>query len=165
MDSTGNAGREGGRIEFVSEFIDPGHCTANGRIGVRYYVRDNSIGMSEEFLRHLYDPISQERSELSDRTIVTGLGLPIVKSLVDAVDGTISVKSELGKGTEFKIELYLQPAEMPEKKDENIYSGGDLKNARILLVQDALDAGMNAHIAKPINMETLKNTLGSCIKR
>lgn len=138
---------KGGKIEFVSEFIDPDCHLKDGRIGVRYYVRDNGIGMSEEFLKHLYDPFTQERSELGDKTRGTGLGLPIVKSLVDAMGGNISVKSEIGKGTEFKIELYVEPAEVPKKENENIYSSDDLKNAHILLVEDN---ELNTYVAKTI---------------
>lgn len=137
----------GGTIEFISEPIDQGTPDKDGRIGIRYYVRDNGIGMSEEFLKHLYDPFSQERSELGDRTIGTGLGLPIVKSLVDAMGGTISVKSELGKGTEFKIELYVKPAEMPEEAQNSAYSGDNLKGAHILLVEDN---ELNTYVAKTI---------------
>lgn len=66
----------------------------------------------------------------------TGLGLPIVKSLVDIMGGTISVKSELGKGTEFIVDLYVPPAEaeVEERSEENITE--NLMDARILLVED-----------------------------
>lgn len=66
----------------------------------------------------------------------TGLGLPIVKSLVDIMGGTISVKSELGKGTEFIVDLYVPPeeAEVEEHSEENITE--NLMDARILLVED-----------------------------
>lgn len=138
---------KGGTIEFISEPIDQGTPDKDGRIGIRYYVRDNGIGMSEEFLKHLYDPFSQERSELGDRTIGTGLGLPIVKSFVDAMGGTISVKSKLGKGTEFKIELYVKPAEMPEEAQNSAYSGDNLKGVHILLVEDN---ELNIYVAKTI---------------
>lgn len=138
---------KGGTIEFLSEPIDSGRPNGDGRVGVRYYVRDNGVGMSEEFVKHLYDPFSQERSELGDKARGTGLGLPIVKSLVDAMGGTISVKSELGKGTEFKIELYVKPAELPEKEQE-IYRGKDaLKGVHILLVEDN---ELNTYVAKTI---------------
>ena len=108
----------GGAIEFISEKIEPEKVTRDGKVGIRIYVRDNGIGMSEEFQKHLYDPFVQERSALGDKTRGTGLGLPIVKSLVDAMNGTIEVKSELGKGTEFKIELYVEPVEAPAKRQK-----------------------------------------------
>ena len=103
--------------------------------------------MSEEFLKHMYDPFSQERSKIGDKTRGTGLGLPIVKSLVDAMHGTLSVKSELGKGTEFKIELYVTPAELPAKEQESNASEQNLNGLHILLVEDN---EINAYVAKTI---------------
>lgn len=137
----------GGTIEFVSERIEPKETDDHEKIGLRFYVRDTGVGMSEEFLSHMYDPFTQERSGLGDKARGTGLGLPIVKSLVDAMGGTISVKSELGKGTEFKIELCVALAEAPEKEDKTEYGEQDLGGARILLVEDN---EINAYVAKTI---------------
>ena len=99
-------------------------------------MRDNGIGMSEEFLEHLYDPFSQEKSELTAQTIGTGLGLPIVKSLVDAMGGTISVKSKLGEGTEFTVELEALTADAGEHENVVSLTEKSLRDARILLVED-----------------------------
>lgn len=60
----------GGTIEFVSERIEPKDPSDTGKVGMRFYVRDTGIGMSEEFLKHLYDPFSQERSNLGDRALL-----------------------------------------------------------------------------------------------
>ena len=49
----------GGTIEFISERIEPNVHDKDGRIGIRYYVRDNGVGMSEEFIKHIYDPFTQ----------------------------------------------------------------------------------------------------------
>lgn len=122
----------GGFVEFTSENIQ----TDDNKKGIRFHVKDNGIGMSEEFLQHLYDPFSQERSELGSQQTGTGLGLPIVKSLVDAMDGNISVKSELGKGTEFIVDLFVPMAHLEESKPQDSYDPVDLKDARILLVED-----------------------------
>ena len=133
----------GGTVEFLSEAMP----SKNGRVGMRFYVRDNGIGMSEEFLAHMYDPFSQERSAMGDSVKGTGLGLPIVKSLVDAMDGRISVKSQLGQGTEFTVELYVEPAEM-DKVDFNSRTNKErLQNARILLVEDN---EINIYVAEAI---------------
>ena len=137
----------GGIIEFTSERIEQGEARADGKVGMRFYVRDNGIGMSEEFQKHMYDPFSQESSKLGDKSKGTGLGLPIVKSLVDAMDGSISVKSSLGKGTEFKIELYLEPADIPSKERELVYDKEKLRGAHILLVEDN---ELNVFVAKTI---------------
>lgn len=123
---------KGGMVEFLSESIPP----KNDKVGIRFRVRDNGIGMSPEFLPHMYDPFSQERSGLGDKVKGTGLGLPIVKSLVDIMDGTISVKSELGKGTEFIVDLYVPLAEPEEAEVSADTPAENLMDARILLVED-----------------------------
>ena len=137
----------GGTIEFISETIEPKESDAKGKVGIRFYVRDNGIGMSEEFLKHLYDPFIQEKSELGEKTIGTGLGLPIVKSLVDAMDGTIEVKSKLGKGTEFKVDLYVELAEAPAMKEIVEPEERSLKGVHVLLVEDN---ELNTYVAKTI---------------
>lgn len=122
----------GGTVEFTSERIE----SRRDKEGIRFHVKDNGIGMSEEFLQHMYDPFSQERSELGDKQKGTGLGLPIVKSLVDIMGGNISVKSELGKGTEFIVDLYVSKAEADAAQRTDGISEEKLKDARILLVED-----------------------------
>lgn len=137
----------GGTIEFVSEMIEPGKTDKNGKVGIRFYIRDNGIGMSEEFQKHLYDPFIQEKSELGAKTRGTGLGLPIVKNLVDAMNGTIEVKSKLGKGTEFKIELYVELADVPLEKEKTEQKERSLKGIHILLVEDN---ELNIYVAKTV---------------
>ena len=137
----------GGTIEFISETIEPKERNEKGKAGIRFYIRDNGIGMSEEFQKHLYDPFIQEKSELGEKTKGTGLGLPIVKSLVDAMDGTISVKSKLGQGTEFKIELYVEVMEAPSVKEKSVLKTESLKGIRVLLVEDN---ELNVYVAKTI---------------
>ena len=124
----------GGTVEFLSEPLEP----KENKLGVRFIVRDNGIGMSQEFMDHMYDPFSQESSALGDTARGTGLGLPIVKSLVDAMGGEIAVTSQLGKGTEFTVELYVPVAEEEESKteEEKDASTEKLKGDRILLVED-----------------------------
>lgn len=124
----------GGTVEFLSEPLEP----KENKLGVRFIVRDNGIGMSQEFMEHMYDPFSQERSSMGDTARGTGLGLPIVKSLVDAMGGEISVISQLGRGTEFTVELYVPVAEEEEQEneEEKDTSTEKLKGDRILLVED-----------------------------
>ena len=128
----------GGIVEFISENLPE----KDGLVGIRFYVKDNGIGMSEDFLPHIYDPFSQERSSSGDtgnsggHSKGTGLGLPIVKSLVDAMGGTISVKSRLGEGTEFIVEIYTPRGEIEEKDVKEKTSREDLKGVKIMLVED-----------------------------
>lgn len=122
----------GGDVWFVlrCENID------NDMLKMRFTVRDNGIGMSEEFLQHLYEPFTQEHSQLNDKTKGTGLGLPIVKSLVEAMGGTISVKSKLGFGTEFVVTLYADIAKESEKPETQEQEKVNLSGLHILLVED-----------------------------
>ena len=132
----------GGMVEFITSELPE----KDGKAGIRFIVRDNGIGMSAEFIPHMYDAFSQERSKLTDNSNSTGLGLPIVKSLVDAMDGTISVKSELNVGTEFTIDMYFplaNPADVVGSS-ENVHRES-LKYARILLVEDN---EINIYVAK-----------------
>lgn len=123
----------GGTVEFLAEDLPE----KPGMVGLRFTVRDNGIGMSAEYMPHMFDAFSQERTKTGDSTKGTGLGLPIVKSLVDAMGGSISVKSELGIGTEFTIDLYFSEASMNEVVPTvEIRRRKNLKDARILLVED-----------------------------
>lgn len=133
---------EGGKVEFTAEHLPP----KNGEYGARYYVRDNGIGMSEEFKQHLFEPFSQERLKENGEISGTGLGLAIVKNLVETMGGSIQVKSSLGEGTEFILDLYSPLAENVEKerKTERI-SKEFLKNTHILLAEDN---SMNVLVAK-----------------
>ena len=135
----------GGTIEFISERIENESADRDGKVGLRMIVRDNGIGMSEEFQKRMYDPFLQEKSDLGDRVRGTGLGLPIVKSLVNAMGGTIEVKSALGEGTEFKVELYVKVIDAPDKEQEINVDRDVLSGLHILLVEDN---ELNAEIAQ-----------------
>ena len=84
--------------------------TDDGKKGVPEYeirVRDNGIGMSEEFTKKIFEPYERE---LTDKNIGgTGLGMPISKRIVDAAGGSITVKTKKGAGTEFIIKRRLKP--------------------------------------------------------
>lgn len=122
----------GGTVEFTTESLPP----RDDKAGIRFHVRDNGIGMSADFIPHMYDPFSQERSQMGDKTNGTGLGLPIVKSLVDIMGGTISVKSAPGRGTEFTIDLYVPLAEETAPGSDQEISIDNLQDAHILLIED-----------------------------
>ena len=110
-------------------------------------VRDTGVGMSEEFLEHLYDPFAQEKSRLSNHTKGTGLGLAIVKKLVEAMGGTIFVKSKLGEGTEFRVEIDVSVAEMENKDSAKDHIEKNLQGIKVLLVEDN---EINLYMAKII---------------
>lgn len=81
---------------------------ADGRAGVHLRVSDNGIGMSTETLEKLYQPFTQADESMSRKFGGTGLGLSITRRLVELMGGRISVRSMLGEGSEFTIELPLE---------------------------------------------------------
>ena len=134
---------EGGTVAFTVEEVP----SKGEKAGLRFTVRDSGCGMSADFLQHIYDPFSQERSQLNSGTAGTGLGLPIVKSLVDAMGGTITVQSKPGAGTEFTVTLYVLPAQAEAASTEPARPTGGLSGIRILLVEDN---DINVYVAKLI---------------
>ncbi len=80
-----------------------------------FIIRDTGIGMSEEFLEHIWEPFETESNIQSKDENSTGLGMSITKSLVDLMKGKISVESEQGKGTTFKIYLSFKQSEREKK--------------------------------------------------
>ena len=92
-------------------------------------VKDTGIGMTPEFKTKIFDSFTREDSARVHKTEGTGLGMSITKYIVDAMHGTITVESELGKGTEFHVTVDLEKAQMPE--DEM-----SLPNWKMLVVDD-----------------------------
>ena len=121
----------------------------NNRLKIRFVVRDNGIGMSEEFQKNMFRPFAREDTEANRKTQGTGLGLTIVKGLVDAMDGTISVKSKLGEGTEIDVTFYVDIVARGELKEDkkDISSEYNLSGKHILLVEDN---ELNTYVAKVI---------------
>lgn len=114
-------------------------------------IEDTGIGMSAEFLPHLFEEFTRERSSTESRVNGTGLGMPIVKKLVDLMQGTIQVESRVGKGTKFTVTL---PHRIAESKDADCllektkgYETDCFKGKRILLAEDN---ELNAEIAVTI---------------
>ncbi len=89
-------------------------------LGARYIrchfkVRDSGIGMTEEFQKKIFETFSREENQQVQKTEGTGLGMAITKAIVDAMGGSIALKSAPGKGSEFHITLDLEKAEVQEK--------------------------------------------------
>ena len=80
-------------------------------VRIRIHVKDNGIGMSEEFRQHIFESFAREDNKRIHRTEGTGLGMAITKYIVDAMGGEITVKSQQGVGTEFQVGLDLMCAE------------------------------------------------------
>ncbi len=102
-------------------------------------VTDTGIGMPAEFLPHLFDAFTRERNTTASGIMGTGLGMQIVKKLVDLLGGTITVDSELGKGTTFVVNLPLQLAEKKQEQEAKAEVPLDIaayQGMRILLAED-----------------------------
>lgn len=120
----------------------------------RTEIEDTGIGMSEEFLPHIFDEFERERTSTDSHVIGTGLGMAIVKKLVDFMDGTITVESKIGKGTKFTVTLPHKIISV-EDGEQNMSNGVEydkdlFKGKRILLAEDN---DLNAEIAMTILAE------------
>ena len=131
-----------------------------GQAGCGFIIEDTGMGMSEEFMKHMYEPFSQEKRSESVQLPGTGLGLSIVKRYVDLLGGTIRVESRLHAGTRWEVTLpvtRLQNGLEEKPKTESLEA---LRGRRILLCEDNQ---MNTEIAsmllkdKGMLVETAEN--------
>ena len=137
----------GGKVTIVTRDLP---CEREGYINIETVVEDTGIGMSPEFLPHLFDSFSRERNTTAVKVAGSGLGMAVVKSLVDLMDGTIHVESELGKGTRFTVTIphKIADAEYYEKRAASEAAHGvDFSGKRVLLAEDN---ELNAKIAMAI---------------
>ena len=87
-------------------------------------VKDTGIGMSDDFVKRVFDPFERERTSVLNGVEGTGLGMPITKGIVTLMGGTIDVSTELGKGTEFIVRLPLSIVSEKEVRSGGVGSGG-----------------------------------------
>ena len=135
---------EGGHIAVSVKEL-PAEKPKTGRY--TFTVQDDGIGMSEEYLPHIFEEFTREHTSTESKVIGTGLGLPIVKALVEWMHGSIDVQSKLGAGTTVTITLGFPLADEAQKSVEEQDAEGDaaqLKGCRILLAEDN---DLNAEIA------------------
>lgn len=125
----------------------------NGYVKIELIIRDTGIGMSKEFLEHAFEAFERERTSTESGIQGTGLGLAIVKKNCDMLGATVTIESELGKGTEFKIIYNLKIAKeeaKPVQIEPQVRSDVALEGRKVLLVED-----------NEINMELAKFILNS----
>jgi len=118
--------------------------------GCGFIVEDTGMGMSEEFMKHMYEPFSQEKRSESVQLPGTGLGLSIVKRYVDLLGGTIRVESRLHAGTRWEVTLPVKKLQNGLKEKPEAESLEALKGRRILLCEDNQ---MNTEIASMLLKE------------
>ena len=124
----------GGKIDLLAEELP---CDTEGCARFRYTVSDTGIGMSKEYLAHVFEPFTRAESATKSGVIGTGLGMAITKSLTELMGGTIAIESELGVGTTVRLEFVNRIAEPVSPKDEipeNVPL--NLAGKKILLVED-----------------------------
>lgn len=139
LNLTGNAikfTQVGGRINIR---IKENPCDDPGYAYFEFTVKDNGIGMSEEFIKHVFDSFSRERSSTNSGIEGTGLGMAITKHLVNMLGGTIHVNSKEGEGSEFVVCLTMKINDTASTY-ETISS---LAGARVLVVDDDIDTCMS----------------------
>ncbi len=126
-------------------------------------VSDNGIGISKEFLPHIFEEFAREKTSTLSKQNGTGLGLPIVKSFVERMGGTIGVESELGKGTKTTIHLSFPiAAEIPQEElqqPERIVK--ELAGKRVLIAEDNdLNAEITQTVLKEVGVESQRTENG-----
>ena len=115
-------------------------------------VADTGIGMTDDFQKHIFEDFTRERNTTESKIAGTGLGMSIVKKMVDLFDGSVSVESKLGKGSKFTVVVDFKIVNNPEfylekRQKEKSKKVIDLSGKRILLAEDN---ELNAEIAKII---------------
>ena len=113
-----------------------------GYADYEFHIRDNGIGISEEFRKHIFEQFSREETSTVSKTQGTGLGMSITKSLVDMMGGTITVESEPGKGSEFVVALRF-PVSGEKQEPKQI---AQLEGLRALVADD--DTGTCLNVSK-----------------
>ena len=123
---------EGGNIELLIQEIS----FENNKVKYHFIIIDNVIGMKEDFLPHIFEEFAREKTSTESKVPGVGLGLPIVKSLIDMMNGTIQVESKSNKGTKFTVELSFLTSLQVENVNERNTSTLDFSGKHILLVED-----------------------------
>lgn len=139
----------GGKVEL---FIRQLPCEEEGYTIMETVVKDNGQGMSADFLPHIYEEFTREHTSTHVKIEGSGLGMPIVKKLLDLMGGTIEVESELGKGTTFTVRVKHRIAKKSDLLNVDMpdLSDIDFRGRRILLAEDN---DLNAEIAMEILQE------------
>lgn len=117
---------------------------SNSIANLEFTISDTGVGMTEDFMKKLYQPFEQESSDIARNQTGSGLGLSIVHNLVQLMRGTIQVKSDVGKGTSFRVEIPLGLAEDDAKEENDRKSKELLRGLSVLIVDDDSIVGEQA---------------------
>lgn len=145
LDNSIKYNKRGGSVTFSSKTkpLD------NGRVLFCFSVSDTGIGMTSKFLKHIYEPFAQEGDDVRSKFQGTGMGMPIVKSLIELMGGTIEISSEVGVGSTFNVQIPLDIDKNPQARANTVERALDcsLANMNVLLAEDN---ELNAEIAQAL---------------
>ena len=145
LDNSIKYNKRGGSVTFSSQTkpLD------DGRALFCFSVSDTGIGMAPEFLKHIYEPFAQEGNDARSKFQGTGMGMPIVKSLIELMGGTIEISSEVGVGSTFNVQIPLEIDKNPQARADTVERALDcsLADMNILLAEDN---ELNAEIAQAL---------------
>ncbi|MCB6168451.1 transporter substrate-binding domain-containing protein [Anaerostipes hadrus] len=131
--------------------VDELSCDESGYMIERIRVSDTGIGMSQDYLKKIFEAFTREQNTTKSKIAGTGLGMSIVKKYVDLLGGTINVESELGKGSTFTVTLKHRIADESyyvKKYMEEPGTGSEILEGRNILLAE--DNDLNAEIAEAI---------------
>lgn len=145
LDNSIKYNKRGGSVTFSSQTkpLD------DGRALFCFSVSDTGIGMAPEFLKHIYEPFAQEGDDARSKFQGTGMGMPIVKSLIELMGGTIEISSEVGVGSTFNVQIPLDIDKNPQAKEraDGQANSCSLAGMNVLLAEDN---ELNAEIAQAL---------------
>lgn len=148
----------GNAIKYTNEngsimcTLEEEKCDREGYGMYTLVVEDSGIGMSSDFIEHIYDEFTRESSTTVSRIQGTGLGMTIVKKLTDIMNGTIRIDSKKGQGTKIAVSIPMKWCKdlSPETAEQKTVTTIPLKDMKVLLVEDN---EMNREIAEEILTE------------
>ena len=145
LDNSIKYNKRGGSVTFSSQTkpLD------DGRALFCFSVSDTGIGMAPEFLKHIYEPFAQEGNDARSKFQGTGMGMPIVKSLIELMGGTIEISSEVGAGSTFNVQIPLDIDKNPRAREcaDEQTCNCSLAGMSVLLAEDN---ELNAEIAQTL---------------
>lgn len=136
-----------GIVTVIGEIQAAPRFDENEYTALQITVSDNGIGMSKEFLSHIFDAFERERNETTNFTQGTGLGMAITKKIVDAMGGHIHVESTVGRGSTFQVTLPIRIADRSDDEERSAAQADAMEaghTIRLLLADDEKEARENA---------------------
>jgi len=112
------------------------NCNIKEYASYEIHIKDTGVGMTQEFLSHIFEPFEREHTSTISRTQGVGLGMSITKNLVDLMGGTIQVSSKIDEGTEFVLKFTFRLYEPEQQPSIEAEYTTDFSGKRLLLVED-----------------------------